>query len=140
MNFVAQTKVLPTRIRSTKPHIIINDKAADWYYFLNKFEDTQKYHFHFVDKKEDAVQLIRKIRTIDPENGMKSTKSAPEYAVDPGAVFWFLTNNKQDLTEAYNLSTTIENGRDIHMLYHGGDHRETKVPLGKILFADSNRQ
>ena len=126
--FISKTKVLDPKIRRNNPHIIIGPNTVYWYYFLDKFLFHEKYNFHYAENDVAAGNYIRDIRT-----GTKN-KSA-----NPGANFWFLTNKKEDLLNAYDLANTIEGGRDIHMLYHGSDYRDTKIPASKIIFADPSR-
>ena len=66
MQFVAKTKVMPAKVRKIKPHIIINDNASSWQYFLWKYQYLNKYYFHQVRNREEALSLMRKIRT-DPD-------------------------------------------------------------------------
>lgn len=89
--------------------------------------------------------MIRKIRTIDPDmvstaKSAKGVEVPPEMEVDPGAHFWLLTNNKQDLQDATYYSTQIEGGRDIYILYHGQEGRDPKILNNKILFTDPSRE
>ena len=51
MQFVANTQVIPSHIKTMRPHIIINDNTSDWYYFLQKYKFLRKYHFHHVRNK-----------------------------------------------------------------------------------------
>ena len=84
------------------------------------------------------MHLIQSIRTGDYSNN--NVRAMNEKEVDPGAVFWFLTNNPEDFRRSFNVGANIEGGRDIYSLYHGEISDREKSNHRNFYFGHPDRE
>lgn len=66
-DWINSIKVLKVDYLSSRPYVLIDRNAMDWYYFLEKYSGlTGRFRFNYVTDKDDMRKTIEKIRMKEP--------------------------------------------------------------------------